>query len=175
MAYSRIMQKRSRRHLAALAVGLGALLAACGTAQFSVQKQVTNDLTQKGPFTVHMVCNGGEVQDLVFNALDATGQQTILSIEADADPTFSCTFTEPVSAGASSVTIECLTPTGPFLTCTPGPSSLTVSGLSFTGTFEIAIRVTNGFPTTTTTTTTTTTQPVVPEPAVVVVTPQFTG
>lgn len=116
-----------------------------------MQKQVTNG-TSTGPFTVRITCSTTGVgspstQDLVFNALDANGQQTITRF-FDTDPLpLTCSITEPVSAGATSVTIECVTPPS-GVACTAPASALTVNVPSGFDDF-VDLRVTNDFTPTT--------------------------
>jgi hypothetical protein len=168
-----------RRKLVPLFVAAAALIAAgCENFHFNVTKQVVPEGASQGPFTVHISCvplpdsfEGGGTQtppaDTTTDTTpEATGvaaygpppQEEDISFNGpgktlsltDFDEESTCTITEPVTAGALSVTIACgaITPPAPpaAVTCTPIANGLTVVVGELDEDSTIDILVTNRFP-----------------------------
>ena len=153
---------RTRWWQPALVIAVG--LVAAGCIEFSVQKQVTNG-TSSGPFVVNVSCvndEGTETDQLTFDTIDGSGQQTLSTDEFDLSPTGSttCSFDEePFPIAGVVVTIECVSPP-PEITCSsPGETLDVVALASGSADFEVDIRVTNDFAGVSTTTTPTTVAP----------------
>ena len=139
------------------AAALGVLLTGC--IGFTVEKEVEGDPRgdDAGPYVVRIECTG---TDPDFAELQFFGEQTrFVQFEADGGVTeVTCTVEETDDNDADEVTIECVDPLPPDVTCTESDDEITVTITAITtGTdIDINVKVTNEFdpPTTTTSTTT---------------------
>jgi hypothetical protein len=172
---------------AAIALASGAMFALVGPASgqqvntLTVDKSVVGTAPSGTVFTVQVHCTGDGDTTLYFNAAGHSSSSNGTPISApviNPDPTDTCTVTESVSGGASSIAYECeLGAAHVGATCNSNNvvQYTNASGASAT------IVVTNTFeePTTTTTTTTvaptTTTVPPKPAPKPILAPARFTG
>lgn len=155
-------ERTHRRGVAVLAV-LVALLAVGCSVFFTVEKQVTNS-SSTGPFIVHFNCVNNapfspQTGDITFN-----GAGTSAPTEFGTSPSgpTTCTITEPTSAAAETVTIECVTPPG-GVSCSSPSNTLTVTLPATTSDISVSLRVTNDFTPTSAPTTTSTVAGVAPD------------
>ena len=108
------------------AAALGVLLTGC--IGFTVEKEVEGDPTgdDAGPYVVRIECTG---TDPDFAELQFFGEQTrFVQFEADGGVTeVTCTVEETDDNDADEVTIECVDPLPPDVTCTESDDEITVT------------------------------------------------
>ena len=130
----------------ALAAGLTVALSAPASAGDNLHGDVNKVVVGTAPagttFTVHYSCTSGPTGDLQF---DANGNPTPPSSnEFNSSTSATCTISETVTGGASTVAYQCVSG-GPNVTCDPSGTSATFTGpisanvtFTVTNTFEAA-------------------------------------